>query len=219
MAERLVWPDNPAEQERLALRAAEVLRAGGLVIFPTDTVYGLGALPAFSTAIQRIYAVKGRPDEKAIVWLADSIGAARAWCDVDARAETLARRFWPGGLTLVLRRLAPGQGGLPTLGVRVPAHPAALAILRSVGAPVATTSANRSGEPSARTAVDAEARLGARVDLIIDGGPAPGGIESTVVDLSTDPPTLLRAGAIDPTAIEAALGASLQRPSPAPRSS
>jgi L-threonylcarbamoyladenylate synthase len=211
VALRVLWPQDPVEQELLAARAAEVLRCGGLVIFPTDTVYGLGAAPSISTAVQRIYDAKGRPDEKALVWLVDSIDAARAWCDVDARAEALARQFWPGGLTLVLRRLAPAAGSLPNLGVRVPAHAAALAILRAVGGPVATTSANRSGEPSARTAADAEAGLGAQVDLIIDAGPALGGIESTVVDLSTDPPTILRAGAIDSGAIETALGLSLQR--------
>ena len=218
MAERLAWTSDPDAQRRTATRAAEVLRAGGLVIFPTDTVYGLGALPSIPRAVQRIYEVKGRPDEKAIVWLVDSIDAARAWCHVDARAEALAQRFWPGALTLVLRRLATPAGSLGTLGVRVPAHPAALAILHAVGGPVATTSANRSGEPAARTAGEAEARLAQWVDLIIDGGPAPGGIESTVVDLSTDPATLLRAGAIAPGALESGVGVSLRRVNPATRS-
>ncbi|MBM2809485.1 MAG: hypothetical protein HW416_244 [Chloroflexi bacterium] len=191
------WPDSPEEQRAVTALAARVLADGGLVVYPTDTVYGLGADPSNARSLQRIFVVKGRPDEKAIIWLVESTAMARRWCTVDARAERLTARYWPGGLTLVLRRIDPRSGGLPTLGVRVPAHPAALAIIHAAGGAVATTSANRSGEPSARTASEAAAAIGAGVDLIVDGGPSQVGAESTVLDLTVDPPAILRAGAVD----------------------
>ena len=206
----LVWPTAEAEQRAVAEAAAEVLRAGGLVVYPTDTVYGLGADPSQSAAIRRIYEVKGRPDQKAIIWLVDEARSASRWCEMDLAAERLAERFWPGALTLVLRRLEPPQGELPTLGVRVPAHAAALAIIKAAGGVVATTSANASGAPSARTAGEARAQIGEGVDLIIDAGPAPRGTESTVIDMTVDPPKLLRAGAISVEEIEAALGVRLE---------
>jgi L-threonylcarbamoyladenylate synthase len=179
------------------------------VVYPTDTVYGLGADAAQAGAIDRIYHVKGRPDEKAIIWLVGSIREIQTWCRLDERADRLAERFWPGPLTLVLERLAPEPGPLTTLGVRVPRHEAALGIIRAFGAPVATTSANRSGEPSARTAEEAKGQLGTEVDLIIDGGPSPVGRESTVLDLTTSPPRVLRAGALSADEIAAALGSAV----------
>jgi L-threonylcarbamoyladenylate synthase len=199
-------------QARAAGDAARVIRGGGLVVYPTDTVYGLGVDPENQRAVQRVYEVKGRPDAKAIIWLLADLDDARAWCHVDERAERLANRFWPGGLTLVLRRVNPQPGDLDTLGVRIPNHPAALAIIRAVGKAVATTSANRSGEPSARTADEAVAQLGAQVDLVVDAGAAPGGTESTVLDLTADPPALLRPGAIGREAIEGVLGVVLRTP-------
>lgn len=204
---RVAWPAGPAEQAQAAARAAEIIRQGGLVVYPTDTVYGLGADPLNPDAIRRIYEAKGRPDQKAIIWLLDSLDRARRYCVVDVLAERLAAAFWPGGLTLVLPRLTRSESGLPTLGVRVPNHPAALVIISAAGGAVATTSANRSGEPSARTAAEAAIGLGGMVDLIIDGGSSPGGVESTVVDLSVDPPAILRAGAIEESALRAALEA------------
>ncbi|MPZ14082.1 MAG: threonylcarbamoyl-AMP synthase [Chloroflexi bacterium] len=207
----LTWPDDDAGQRELADSAAQVLRASGLVVYPTDTVYGLGALPSLPDAIQRIYAVKGRPDEKAIVWLVSSGHDVAQWCGVDSRFERLAERFWPGALTLVLPRLHPQADGLRTLGVRVPAHPAALRVIEAAGGVVATTSANRAGRASARTARDAASEIGNHVDLIIDGGAAPVGVESTVLDLSTDPVTVLRAGAIPVDEIESVIGASVAR--------
>ena len=186
----------------LADQAAEILRGGGLVIYPTDTVYGLGADPTRPGSIERIYRVKGRPDEKAIIWLIDSLDRARMWCEVDERAERLANAYWPGGLTLVLRLREPSAGGLPTLGVRVPNHEAALAVISAAGGVVATTSANRSGEPSPRTAEDAEAQIGRDVNLIIDAGPCTVGTESTVLDLSEALPRVLRSGAVPFTDIE-----------------
>jgi L-threonylcarbamoyladenylate synthase len=191
-----LWPSDPAEQAIIAAQAADVLRGGGLVVFPTDTVYGLGADPSNLEAIRRVYEVKGRSDEKAIVWLVDSLDRVRNVCRVDSAALRLASAFWPGPLTLILARSSLTEGTLPTLGVRVPAHDAALSLIRAFGGAVATTSANKSGEPSARTAAEAVAHIGPWVDLVIDGGPAPVGIESTVLDLSSDQPRILRAGAL-----------------------
>jgi L-threonylcarbamoyladenylate synthase len=210
MAETLLWPDVGHAQEQVASRAAALLRRGGLVVYPTDTVYGLGADPEHQAAIERIYQVKGRPDAKAIIWLVASIDDVRDACQIDAAAERLAARYWPGPLTLVLNRRDPPPGELPTLAVRVPAHPAALAIIRAVGGPVATTSANRSGEPSARDAAQASAALGTAVDLIIDAGPSPIGQESTVLDLTTSPPRVLRPGALSTANIEETLGTVIE---------
>jgi L-threonylcarbamoyladenylate synthase len=210
-AELVVWPDDLEARYAVVEQVVQVLHGGGLVVYPTDTVYGLGADPAFPASIRRIFDVKGRPDEKAIIWLVDSLNSARVACTVDKRAERLAAVFWPGALTLVLPRRYPPLDALPTLGVRVPAHPAALAILRAMGGPVATTSANRSGEPSARTATDALATIGSEVDLILDAGHVPGGTESSVLDISVSPPRLLRAGAIGAPEIEEALGEPIQR--------
>jgi L-threonylcarbamoyladenylate synthase len=205
--EVLAWPTEPALQKDVAQRAAAALQQGSLVVYPTDTVYGLGALATVSGALERIYAVKGRPDEKAIIWLVDSLDRVGTICEVDERAEKLAQAFWPGGLTLILPRAHPSEGALPTLGVRIPAHPAALAIIAAAGGVVPTTSANRSGAPSARTAQDAEAQLGGDVDLIIDAGIAPVGTESTVLDVSGADIKILRPGAIGEAQIRSVLGA------------
>lgn len=209
-AEVVAWPDDVEARYAVVEQTVQVLHGGGLIVYPTDTVYGVGADPAFPDSIRRIFEVKGRPDEKAIVWLVDSLDGARAACAVDERAERLADLFWPGALTLVLPRRDPPPNALPTLGVRVPAHPAALAILRAMDGPVATTSANRSGEPSARTAAEALTTIGSEVDLIIDAGPAPGGTESSVLDLSVSPPKLLRAGAVGAADLETALGEPIE---------
>lgn len=210
-AEVVAWPNDIEARYGVVEQVVQVLHGGGLVVYSTDTVYGLGADPTFPDAIRRIFEVKGRPDEKAIIWLVDSLDTARAACIVDDRAERLAEVFWPGALTLVLPRRDPPPDILPTLGIRVPAHPAALGILRAMDGPVATTSANRSGKPSARTADEAATTIGSEVDLIIDAGPAPGGTESSVLDLSVSPPRLLRAGAIEAPELEAALGGQVER--------
>jgi len=210
-AEVVRWPEDIDARYAVVEQAVQVLHGGGLLVYPTDTVYGLGADPTFPQSIRRIFEVKGRPDEKAIIWLVASVDGARAACVVDERAERLAGAFWPGALTLVLPRRTAGPGELPTLGVRVPAHPASLAVLRAMDGPVATTSANRSDEPSATTGEEAAAALGRDVDLIIDAGPAPGGRESTVLDLSVAPARVLRAGAIGAPELEAALGEPVTR--------
>ncbi len=182
--------------------AIDVLRAGGIVGLPTDTVYGIAV--AFDTAggLERLFAVKDRPPQRAIMVLVDSIDQVAELVEVPAEARVLAAAFWPGGLTLVLP-VRPGvtlpaalSAGMPTLGVRVPDHPTARAIIRALGAPVTGTSANLSGRPSARTAAEAHAQLGDLVDLIVDGGPCPGGIESTVIDVTVVPPMVLREGAV-----------------------
>ena len=205
MTARLV-PDGPdAQAEAIAL-----LRAGGIVALPTDTVYGIAADIALPDAIERLFAAKQRPPEKAVaVLLADARQAARLG-EVSPAAAVLAERFWPGGLTLVLpvrpeaslpRVLAAGA---PTIGVRVPDHPTPRAIAAALG-PLPTTSANRSGEPDARDAHEIHERLGESLALVIDGGPVRGGPSSTVVDCTLEWPSILREGAIPTADIVAAL--------------
>ena len=195
-------------------RAAELLRAGGVVAFPTETVYGLGADATNDRAVARIFAVKGRPRFNPLIIHVADPAAAAAHAELDARARALASRFWPGGLTLVLPRRAGGPlsalalAGLGTVALRCPAHPMARDLLARCGRPIAAPSANRSGRLSPTTAEHVRADLGAAVDFILDGGPCPVGLESTIVDL-TGEPTLLRPGALAP----AALGIPLAAPS------
>lgn len=187
----------PADDPLSIARALEILRAGGLVVFPTDTVYGLGSLAFDQAAIESIYAVKGRPLEKAIpILIADAADLDRLARAVTDLARRLASRFWPGPLTLVL----PKRADLPaavsatrTVGVRVPDHAAARALLRAAG-PMAVTSANLSGRSSPRSAEEAASQLGGRVPLVLDGGETPGGVPSTVVDVSGSIPVILRDG-------------------------
>jgi L-threonylcarbamoyladenylate synthase len=194
-----VDPQRP--DEATIARAAEILRHGGLVAFPTETVYGLGANALDAQAVDRIYAAKGRPAyNPLIVHLADAdhvLDVARAWPDAAAR---LARAFWPGPLTLVVPKRAeiPASvtAGLDTVAVRVPSHPVALALLAAAKIPVAAPSANRSTEVSPTTGSHVEKSLGDLVDLILDAGPTLVGIESTVVDVTVDPPVVLRPGMI-----------------------
>ncbi len=193
-------------------RAAVLLRAGRLVAFPTETVYGLGADASSDRAIAAIYAAKTRPRiNPLIVHVADAAAAARL-VRFDARARALARAFWPGPLTLVLPR-RPGtkvswlaSAGLDTLGVRAPDHPVAQALLRQAGRPIAAPSANRSGKVSPTTARHVAQSLGPRVALILDGGPCRVGVESTVVDLCGRQAALLRPGGLPQEAIERVIG-------------
>ena len=200
------------------LAGTAVLRQGGLLAFPTETVYGLGADARNGRAVAAIYAAKGRPAfNPLIVHLADS-QAARDLCAFNPMADMLAAAFWPGALTLVLP-LRPGSGiselvtaGLFTLAVRVPDHPVAHAMLQTFGGPVAAPSANPSGRISPTTAAHVVAGLGGRIDAVLDGGDCAVGLESTIIGF--DPgPVLLRAGGVPAEVIEAALGQPLGRPS------
>ncbi len=185
-------------------QAAAVFQAGGLVAFPTDTVYGVAA-PAFNKeGIDRLYEAKGRANNKAIsVLIGGPDQLARITPNLTQSASLLAQRFWPGGLTLVVsqRPELPGNlSPLPTIGVRMPNHPFAIALLTRCG-PLATTSANLSGGPDPRTAKDVLEQLEGRIELVLDGGATPGGIPSTVVDCTLPEPAILRKGAISTEAI------------------
>ncbi len=203
---------NPSTPDADALRtAADVLRLGGLVAFPTETVYGLGANALDAAAVARVFAAKGRPAvNPLIVHVADQNAAALLTTDWTPAAEKLAAAFWPGPLTLVVTKAADipdaVTAGGPTVAVRVPAHPVALALLRSVKLPIAAPSANRSGELSPTTAAHVRASLGDRIDVLLDGGACPGGLESTVVDVTGDVVRLLRPGLISVGQLEAVVG-------------
>jgi L-threonylcarbamoyladenylate synthase len=198
----------PASPESLRL-ACDVLRAGGLVAFPTDTVYGVGALASDGAAVESIYVAKDRPVEKAIpVLIGDLDDLAKVSLDIPEIALKLATRFWPGPLTLVVPKhpdLPEAVSAAPTVGVRVPDHPVARALLRAAG-PMAVTSANLSGQPNPSTAQEVFAQLGGRIALILDGGKTPGGVPSTVVDCAGAQPQVLRAGPILQDELQSVLG-------------
>jgi L-threonylcarbamoyladenylate synthase len=191
--------------------AAQCLRDGGLVAFPTETVYGLGADASNPAAVRQIFEAKGRPaDHPLIVHLAGADALERWARNIPAAAWRLAERFWPGPLTLILLR-APGvpdelTGGQDTVGLRVPDHPLALALLREFGGGVAAPSANRFGRVSPTTAEHVRQELDGRVDRILDGRPCRVGVESTILSLAEESPVLLRPGAITLSALEAVIG-------------
>jgi L-threonylcarbamoyladenylate synthase len=192
-----------------ALRyALDVLRHDGLVAFPTDTVYGVGALVHRRAAVQRLYTVKGRSTDKAIaVLVARPEQLAEITDQMTPAALRLAERFWPGSLTLVVPRhprLPPEVSPVPTVGVRLPDHDLARQLIELAG-PLAVTSANRSGEPNALSGQDVLAQLAGRIELILDGGRVLGGVPSTVVDCTAETPVILRAGPITQEQIEAVL--------------
>lgn len=192
--------------------AAALLRAGGLVAFPTETVYGLGANALDGEAVARIFAAKGRPSFNPLIVHVMDKDAAAQLVEMDEKARAVAARFWPGPLTLILPRKdgCPVSdlcsAGLPTLAVRVPRHPVAQALLRTCGLPIAAPSANRSGNLSPTTPAHVVASLGEAVAMILAAGPCAVGLESTVLDLSTDTPAILRPGAITAEDIAAVLG-------------
>ena len=198
-------------------RAVSVLRAGGLIAFPTETVYGLGADAANPAAVRKIFEAKGRPStHPVIVHLADAVQAASWAREVPEAARRLARRFWPGPLTIILRRAAGVSdvvtGGQDTVALRVPSHPVARELLARFGGGIAAPSANRHGRVSATTAEHVRRELGAAVECVLDGGESQVGIESTIVDLSGAAATLLRPGWITAGELEAELGAALAAP-------
>ncbi|MFK8253472.1 L-threonylcarbamoyladenylate synthase [Ancylobacter terrae] len=218
---------RPAETARVATRvlpadahgiaaAAEAIRAGGLVAMPTETVYGLAADATDPAAIARLYAVKGRPSFNPLIAHVPDLDAARRIGRFGAVAERLAAAFWPGPLTLVVPAVEGAvcdlaRAGLPTLAIRLPAHPAARALIAAVGRPLAAPSANRSGHVSPTSAAHVLADLDGAVDVVLDAGPCPVGVESTIVDATGDTAVLLRPGGLDRARIEALLGARLPR--------
>jgi L-threonylcarbamoyladenylate synthase len=182
-------------------RAAEILRAGGLVAFPTETVYGLGADASNPAAVARLYKVKGRPEDHPVIIHFSSFERALAWArDVPKEAAILAERFWPGPLTLILKGSDKAKpfvtGGQPSVGIRVPSHPVAQQLLQAFGDGIAAPSANRFGRISPTTAAHVREDLGGDVDLVLEGGASEVGIESTIVDLSSGAAVVLRPGKI-----------------------
>lgn len=191
--------------------AAETLRSGGLVALPTETVYGLGANALDGAAVLRIFAAKGRPaDNPLIVHIAEIQELDGLVTEVSDKARCLMAAFWPGPLTLVMRRTSnvpdAVTAGLDTVGVRMPAHPVALALIRAAGVPIAAPSANRSGKPSPTLALHVAEDMDGRIDIIVDGGACAVGLESTVVDVTVDPPMILRPGGVTREMMEQVVG-------------
>lgn len=217
MSANTIRVDPTAPDPAAMARAADIIRAGGIVAFPTETVYGLGADALNPAAVQRIFDAKGRPSfNPLIVHVPDAAAARAVVADWPEAADRAADAFWPGPLTLVLpkRPEVPDSvtAGLPTVAVRVPAHPVALALLGAAGVPVAAPSANRFTRISPTTAGHVARGLGDAVDLILDGGATPYGIESTVIDLTTDPARILRPGVIGIHELEPVLGRVVETP-------
>jgi L-threonylcarbamoyladenylate synthase len=181
-------------------RAGEAAKACKIVAFPTDTVYGLGSTGLVKAAARKIYQIKGRPSTKPLPILVDSKESALKWVEWTPAAEALAAKFWPGALTLVLKPTQEGRlltfAEYQTVAIRVPAHEELRAIIAASGVPWCSTSANLSDAPSAKTGADTIAQFDGVVDLIVDGGPAAGGVESTVVDATALPVRVLREGAL-----------------------
>ncbi len=205
-----------ADQKAIAA-AAEHLRDGRLVAFPTETVYGLGADATNSHAVAQIFAAKGRPRFNPLIVHVLDLAAAETHADVTSLARRLAEAFWPGPLTLVLEKRAASPlsdlvtGGLTSIAVRSPSHPIARALLAATGRPLAAPSANRSGHVSPTQAAHVDADLGDKVAVVLDGGATAHGLESTIVDARGDAPVLLRPGTVTVEAIEAALGLKVTR--------
>jgi L-threonylcarbamoyladenylate synthase len=196
---RVVDAERPASADIAA--AAACLRAGGLVAFPTETFYGLGADALDPAAVARVFHVKGRPADKPLLVLVDSPEmAGEVTADISERARRLMARYWPGPLTLVFSarpHLPPAlTAGTGTIGVRVPGHPVARALVRAAGRPVTAPSANPHGAPSPRTAPEVLSGLGDAVDLVLDAGPTPGGLLSTLLDVTGAVPRVIRPGAV-----------------------
>jgi L-threonylcarbamoyladenylate synthase len=194
-------------------RAIEVLKAGGVVAFPTDTVYGLAALPWNKDAVVRLYEAKQRPSDRPIALLLSDVDQLERVTVVMPRfrrqARQLIARFWPGGLTLVLPKTESVLDVIsvgPSVAVRVPDLLLARDLIRGAGGVLAATSANLSGQPSPITAQEVEEQLGDRIDLILDGGPCRGGVPSTILDCTVSPPALLRRGAVSEATLRAIVG-------------
>ncbi len=201
MATEVVRVDPVAPDERLVREAARVLRRGGLVAFPTETFYGLGAAALDRAAVRRVFEIKGRPTSMPLLVLLDAAARLRDIVDeVPARARALIERHWPGPLTLVFRAAAhvPAEltAGTGTVGVRVSSHRVPCALVASLGAPITAPSANPTGAEPPTTADAVRAHFGDALDLVLDAGPTRGGAPSTVVDVTVDPPRVIRQGAL-----------------------
>lgn len=197
----------PLGVEEQVEKGIAVLKKGGLVAFPTDTVYGLGANAYSEAAVRRIFRLKQRSEDKALPLLVADIAQLKELVGpLTPVAELLAHRFLPGALTLVLPRpeRVPDivTAGGETVAVRIPAHPVAIALIRGLGSPIVGTSVNLSGRPSALTADEVRSQFGVRIDLVINGGRCPGGVESTIVDVTGETPRVLREGAISRKELE-----------------
>jgi len=193
-----VTPRWPADRAHIA-RAAERLRAGAVIAFPTDTLYGVGARAADPAAVARLYEVKRRPSEQPMVWLVADREQVERFAVVSAAAAELMERFWPGPLTLVLPARIPADGS--TIAVRAPDHEVALALLTALGEPIASSSANPAGQPPPVDADQVVAGLGDELDLVLDAGPCRIGQPSTILDLTSATPRILRQGAIPSAAL------------------
>lgn len=198
---RVVRVDAAAPDLGAIRQAAQVLRAGGLVGFPTETFYGLGAAGLDAAAVRRVFSVKGRPSSMPLLLLVDSRAMVAAIAPtIPPQVAALMERHWPGPLTLVLRASAavPTEvtAGTGTVGVRVSAHPVARALVRALGEPITAPSANPTGGAPPVTADDVLAHLDGRIELLLDAGPTPGGAPSTVLDVTVEPPRVLRQGAV-----------------------
>ena len=205
--------NNPAAATEIAAAAA-CLRRGGVAAFPTDTLYGLGADVFNAAALERVFAIKRRPEGLALpALLGDLAQLDLVAANLSAAARKLAAAFWPGPLTLVVGK-APAvparlTAGAPTVAVRLPGHPVPCGIARALGRPITGTSANLSGAPDPQTLDELRAQIGGAVDCIVAAGPPPAGAASTIIDVTAETPRLLRAGAVSPSQIAAVLGAAL----------
>ena len=202
---------HPEHDTNAVAEAAAILRRGGLLGIPTETVYGLGADALNEDAVRRIFEAKGRPQDNPLIIHVPSVDWLERYCqNVPAAAYRLAEKFWPGPLTMILprREIVPLRttGGLETVGVRCPNHPATLAIIEAAGVPIAAPSGNTSGRPSPTTAQHMMDDMAGKIDGIVDGGPCAVGVESTVVDLSGETPRLLRPGGVTLEMLEAVAG-------------
>ena len=206
------WFDLRTEQDAQSIeQAADILRRGGLLAIPTETVYGLGANGLDETAVLHIFEAKGRPQDNPLILHIPDAGWLERYCeDVPDAAYKLAERFWPGPLTMILKKkpCVPLRttGGLETVGMRCPDHPVTRAIIERAGVPVAAPSANTSGRPSCTTAEHVREDMWGKIDGIVDGGPCQVGVESTIIDLTVTPPQLLRPGGLPLESLRGALG-------------
>ena len=191
------------------------LQSNGLVAVPTETVYGLSANGLNPEAVEKLYEIKGRPETKPINLLVAGLEAAEPYCpDMPAACRLLADAFWPGPLTMIVKK-GPAipdivTAGGPTVGIRCPDHPLTLSLLRSCGIPLATPSANISGQPSPKTAEEVLAYFNGKIPYVIDGGPCAVGVESTILDMTVTPPRILRQGGLPRQAIEQVLGCEVE---------